>query len=62
LGEAEDENEELMALMLLALTVQKPLSNRFGLQGRYNTRKKSQGFVDMLLDDFSARMFKSFCQ
>jgi hypothetical protein len=57
---AEDEDEELTALLVLHLAYRKPFPMRYGPRGRYDM-EKSVDFCDGLLTCFSDRMFKVFC-
>src|SRR5882724_10287257 len=61
IAESQDEEEELIALLVLALAFSQPESNRHGPCGPY-IQEKAEGFFDLLLDKFSERMFKGFCR
>jgi len=60
LAEAQDEEEHLITLLVLSLALHKLESNRHGLHGPYK-QEKAEGFLELLLDKFSERMFKGFC-
>ena len=61
LTEAQDGEECLIALLVLSLALCKPESNRHGPHGLYK-KEKAEGFLELLLDKFSERMFKGFCR
>jgi len=61
IAESQDEEEELIALLVLALAFSQPETNRHGPHGPY-IQEKAEGFFDLLLDKFSERMFKGFCR
>jgi len=61
LAEAQDEEEHLIALLVLSLALCEPESNRHGPHGPYK-QEKAEGFLELLLDKFSERMFKGFCR
>src|SRR5882724_12624207 len=61
IAESQDEEEELIALLVLVLAFSQPETNRHGPCGPY-IQEKADGFFDLLLDMFSERMFKGFCR
>src|SRR5882724_11444551 len=61
IAESQDEEEELIALLVLALAFSQPETNRHGPCCPY-IQEKVEGFFDFLLDKFVERMFKGFCR
>jgi len=64
LADAEDDDEELVALLFLRLAFteqrdRKARSGKYGRRGPYKSRK-SKDFFDLMLNDFSDRWFKSW--
>jgi hypothetical protein len=52
LADARDDDEELAALLLLAVSFRKPQTKRHGRRGPY-TREKAEEFLELLLEKFS---------
>jgi hypothetical protein len=61
LADAHDNDEELAALLILAVSFHKPQTKRHGRRGPY-TQEKAEEFLELLLENFSERMFKAFCR
>ena len=61
LAGASDMDEENMAILILAYSFSKPATRRHGPRGPYD-QAKTEDFFDLLLDKFSARIFKAFCR
>jgi len=61
LAGASDMDEETMAILILAYSFSKLATRRHGPRGPYD-QAKTEDFFDLLLDQFSGRMFKAFCR
>jgi len=61
LAGASDMDEQTIAILILAFSFSKQATRRHGPRGPYD-QAKVEGFLDLLLDQFSERMFKAFCR
>ena len=59
LVDAQDLEEELVALLTLKLTKQECRSGRYGQQGPYD-QLKLHDFLELIIDKYSPRWFKAW--
>ena len=61
LAGASDMDEETLAILILAYSFSKLATRRNRPRGPYD-QAKVEGFLDLLLNQSSERMFKAFCR